>query len=723
MRSLLGIIRPMTTGHTENDAMCFQKANDKFPSSFAGARHADYNCLSISGSFQQYEDAGTRLLLYGEVYNTSEIAALLSVPPTENTAALIHTLVTTKGIDAIKNVNGQFIIFFYDSVQNKVSIVNDHMGVQQLLYHFCDGLLLFGSEVKFLLTHPECPGGIDWESGLKRPQPHTVLGSYKSYNTWFNGIQLMPEGSILEIDLKTGNMSARPYWRPQDTKPSPADARTAAEVMEEYIALLEDAIKIRMTGDGMTHSLMSGGLDSSAICGLAAKNGPLETFSIINQTTVLEGTTSFCHTMAEELNFKNAQFLVPYHELCFNAALWKQRVWRAESPVNHTDSLTKTMLHYGIRKYAPEVTSLLTGTGSDQLNGGLVHYIVPDAGTGADNWDNFRDAIVDTEYKLQINRDEEQLWQMRKLVNTDYLSQVSGIATEQNAWQVYIDGATHSEAFSLLWDEQRASASHGHITRYPFLDYRIVEFTAAIPPHLHKHLFYDKQILRVPSRAFLPQYIVDKPKKPYELPEYDFRAELFNHLTQDNEQSLFTAAFGDINVPHPVINKKQLYTRILAMREKPEIMELQNIMHIINLALLEQLADKDERALDYESTLETPMHVKFDDPETALSFLRKRLGALTTDELIDRPLKFGENCSLLLDTQSNKYYLSKRNNLTYELDDDNADWKKFLMNIDNKSTTRQILEKAGIVYSDVEEFFMISLKEQILVINDKQIGY
>jgi len=724
MNPLLGVLNnPKSAKKTDSYAKCFNDAKHKFPSTFINAGNFISDSLNILGNFQHATEGDDSVCFYGEIFNRNELAAITSLSSSANDASMVLALISAQGLDAVKLINGQFIIIYYQLSQNTVSIISDHIGVQQLLYYCDEDILLFGSEVKLLMTHPHCPKGIDWAAALRRPQPQIALASYKSHGTWFKGINLLPEGSILQIDLVTFEASIKRYWKIQDIVPATNDTRTAEQVMVQYAALLEDAVKIRMEHIGTTHSLLSGGLDSSAICSLAARNGHIETFSIINQTTLLEDTTSYCTKMAAEMNFENKQFLIPYHRLCFNADLWKQRVWRAESPVNHTDSLTKTLLHYAIKKNNPEVKHLLTGTGSDQMNGGLVGYIAQITDDPNETWENFQNEILDVERKSLIARSEDSLWQCRKFVSREFLAVISGKEIEKNPWMIYVEGCTHAEEFSLLWDEQRASASHGHITRYPFLDYRIAEFIASVPERLHKDLFIDKRILREPSKNFLPEYIVNKPKMPYNLPEYDFRAELYTFLTTDGPSSLFHAAFGDFETPHPVIDKKMLYSRIQEMHKNPEILEWLNIMHIINLGLLEQIAEKNEQDLNYEVLMDVPACISFDEPDTTISQLRHNLDILTTDQLLNLPLKFAHNCSFLIDIKSNKYYLSKNNKLLYEVDQEYKHWKKFLMAIDNTQSTQQLLDATEITFADIEEFFTISLKEQILVTNDKKIGY
>ncbi len=729
MIPFVGIIR--ATGSavaTEQDVACFGALARRFPKAFGTAVRAEAPGVQLLGTFQSYKSEEVfQTFFSGTVFNRDEVASLAggTLRNYADDAALVHALIQKKGTGAVKHVNGQYVIIYCDRSKRQVSIINDHLGIQQVLYHQGSGFLIFGTEAKFLQAHAECPKGVDWASSLRRPMPNSLLAGYESYSTWFDGINLLPEATIMTTDLTSGITTMGKYWNPHEAvRSSAGDSRTAQQVMDEYMALLDDAVRVRMTQEGTTYSLLSGGLDSSAVCALAARRGSIETYSIINQTTALEGTTLFCHWMSRDMGFKNSQFLVPYHRLGNDHRLWMQRVWRAESPVNHTDSLTKTMLHYAIAADEPRAVNILTGTGSDQMNGGLVGYVAAMADTMHESWGNFHNAVLDAEHTRFIRREEQALWDMRKLIDRNFLSSLTGRDLLQNPWMSYIDGAIHAQAYSLLWDEQRASASHGHSTFYPFMDYRLAEFIAAIPQHLHRELFYDKQILREPSKKILPDYIANKPKMPYNLPEYDTRVQDYEFLTADNSDSLFRAAFGDVDTPHPAVNKKELYNRILAMRRKPVIGEWLNIMHIINLGLLEQLADKDESDLDYESAIGLPEKIGFDDEEVTKVYLQQQLGILSTDELVDKPVKFAEDCSLLFDTKSNKYYLSKRNNLTYEIDEvEYANWKRFLDKVDNKLTTREIMQELGIAYSDIQEFFDLSLKEQILTITDKSTGY
>ena len=708
MNSFAGIIR--FPGNEANGQAWVRQLRQDFPGHFRTAQGFEHGALTMIGrafeasSFNEKTDS--QVFFDGEIFNKEALGE-----QGINNATLVHTLLLEKGMSAVENINGQFLIVH--CAGNKVQLINDHSGIQQVFYHRSKNALLFASEIKFLLAHEDCPKEIDWESALRRPTPVNVLSSYINYGTWFKGISLMPEASICTIKTSSGEIIFEKYWDAISTTiPQPDDARTAADVMREYMELLEDAVKIRMQDEDTAYSFLSGGLDSSAICALAAKHKPVETFSIITQTTCLEDTTAVCNDLAKELGFDNTQFMVPYHEINFDKLLWKQRLWRAESPINHTDSLTKTLLNYGIAQKKPAVKYVLTGTGSDQYNGGLARYIVNDEESLAKSAASLMRAVKDAETRKLIARDDEGLWKMRHFINRDYLANISGEKTEANTWMYYVKSALHIETYSLLWDEVRAASAHGHSARFPFLDYRFAAFFAAIPQRLHEELFYDKQILRVPSKKLLPEYVLSKPKAPPYRPEYDYRFRLFDYLTS-GEDSLLAAAFGDVATPHPVIDKQHLYNRVAALKKKPEIMEWLDVMHLINIGLLEKMAGKTEADMAYEKGV-APEEICFDDATAARNILEKRLAIKTKEEWLNEPLAFADGCSLVEDKRSGILYLSKKNALTYELDDEYADWKTFLFAINGERSARQILLAQNIALDAVEEFLDLAAAEQIL---------
>ncbi|MEI8203403.1 MAG: asparagine synthase-related protein, partial [Bacteroidota bacterium] len=639
----------------------------------------DNHALLIS---QEIEKGKNIIFFNGEIYNKEEINREFGIKILKNTTfeeniEFVYHIIQLKGLEAIKKINGQFIIIYADFEARKVYIINDHLCIRQLYYYQGKNIFLFGSEIKFLLFHPECPKEIDWETSLKRPQPTTVVSCFNSYKTYFKDVNLLPEASILQIDTTNCKTKLQTYFHIDDFQnyDFQADKRTSEEVIVEYFNLLKDSIHIRAKKMGTTYSLLSGGLDSSAIAALCSKYHKTETFSILTQSTYTEGYTDLSRKLAKHLKLKNTQFLIPVHEIIFNTDLWKQWIWRIESPINHIDSLTKTLLHFAIGKKRPEVKGVLTGTGSDQLNGGLARWMAIEGQNEDESWKNFHDSIIEVENRKLINNPDGDLWNFRNFINRDYLKFLSGKETEKNSWQFYMKGALHSELYSLRWDEMRASNYYGHETHFPFLDYRFIELIAKIPPRLHKDLFYDKQILRKPFEGMLPDYIINKPKAPGILDEYDFRFKLFDFLT--NDSIFMEEALSNENLS--VVNKTFLLDRIHKMKEIPEIYEWNNIMHLLNLGLLEKMAGKTEKEMEIETFSGEPFELNFKNEKQTKIFLDTRLCIKNKFVILHKPLKFMPDCSLLFDKLNNTYYLSRSNVMVFEIEPQYKDWLKFLI--------------------------------------------
>jgi asparagine synthase (glutamine-hydrolysing) len=518
----------------------------------------------------------------------------------------------------------------------------------------------------------------------------------------------------MTLDLQTGSVAKRTYWNPYAGIDASADTRSAQQVMDEYMELLDDAVRIRIQDDDTAWSFLSGGLDSSIICALAARYKPLETFSIITRTTLLENTSEPCTRLARDLHFRNTQLAVPYHRLTFSPELWKKRVWRAESPFNHTDSLTKTLLHDAVRRLYPQAGYALTGTGSDQLNGGLARWIVEDADTPEENWQNLLDRVQEAERRHLLPERLHALWGARRYLSRDFIGRVAGQMPEDNPWMYYIKSNLHINRFVLLWDENRAASAHRHSARYPFYDHRFVEFIARVPQRLQGELFFDKQILRVPAERYLPDYILHKPKAPAIAGMYDHRFQMYQSLLNPQKLDLLEEALGPVSEPHPAIDKKALVKELERLCREPNHIAWQYLFNVINLGLLEKLPFQNEASMQYEDELQPFLETLTVLNAPAFSRLSQGMDILPETELLVRPLHFCDGCSLVSEHRSGRTYINKNETLAYELDEENPAWRQFLFAIDGERSTTAILNEMAAGFDEIRDYFYLCLKEDIL---------
>ncbi len=715
MHSFCGIVTTLSGSHDFN----IETLRTKFPTAFSKASiFLDNPCQLMGDLRRSTMPNGSILYCCGEIYNANTQS-----DPQKQLAQLHHRVEQVGLHTAATELNGRFLLCYLDARSQKFQILTDQVGIQQVFYHQGQGFLLFGSEIKFLLQHPLCPKTIDWKNALRRSIPFEVLDGEKNYHAWFKDVFLLEEATNLSIDLKTGVFEKKTYWNPytggHEGRAQP-DERSAQQVMDEYMELLEDALRIRIHDQDTAFSFLSGGLDSSILCAMAARIKPLETFSIITQTTLLEETTELCDRLAKDLHFGNTQFVVPYHRLAIDSDLWKKRVWRAESPFAHTDSMTKTLLHDAIRRLHPNIPYTLTGTGSDQLNGGLARWIVEDSATQEDSWKNMIGKVKEAELSYQLPERIHALWGARNFLQRDFVASISGQAMEQNPMQYYIKSNVHINQFVLLWDENRAAYSHRHSARYPFLDHRFLPFMYQIPERLHGELFYDKQILRVPAARYLPDYILNKPKAPANTGRYDRRFEIYKSLINPHKLDLLEEALGPLNEPHPVIDKKALIAELQRLEREPNHKAWQYLLNVINLGLLEKLHTQDEASMGYEDEMQNMMETVSGMNPATTERLRKNLDIVAEEDLLRRPIQFAEGCSLVTEHPSSKVFLNKNEILVYEIDDENPSWKKFLFAIDHQQSTAELIKTLGIDFDDIREYFYLCLKETILEIDSNQ---
>lgn len=707
MHSFYGIISTHTGAYEIN----FNALSTKYPTAFGAAATFSDASLRLMGDVSRSAlPNGSALYCCGEFYAANAAA------DKQKQLEQLHRRVEQIGLPAAAaELNGRFMLCYLDDTRRKAQILTDHLAIQQVFYYQGTGFVLFASEIKFLLQHPRCPKTIDWQNALRRSLPFEVLDGEKNYHAWFKDIFLLEEATALHIDLQTGNSEKRAYWNPYEDghEGGAQQERSAQQVMDEYMALLEDAVRIRIQDSDTAFSFLSGGLDSSILCAMAARIKPTDTFSIITQTTLLEETTQLCDRLAKDLHFGNTQFVVPYHRLAIDSDLWKKRVWRAESPFAHTDSMTKTLLHDAIRRLHPNIPYTLTGTGSDQLNGGLARWIVEDSDTQEESWKNMIGKVVEAERRHHLPERLHALWGGRRFLQRDFVETISGQSVERNPMRYYIKSNVHINHFVLVWDENRAAYSHRHSARYPFLDPRFLPFMFNIPERLHGELFYDKQILRVPAARYLPDYILNKPKAPANLGMYDRRRAIYESLINPHQLDLLEEALGPLHEPHPVIDKIALVAELERLTLQPDYKAWQYLLNVINLGLLEKLHTQDEVSMGYEDAMQTVMETVTElNPATA-NRLRKHLDIVPEEELLRRPLQFAEGCSLVTEHRSGKIYLNKNEILVYEIDEEEPAWRSFLWAIDNTRSTVQLLEDLNLDFEQIEDYFHLCLKEAI----------
>ena len=320
--------------------------------------------IAVNGEFYGYELIQKELERSGHRLRTrsdSEIA--------------LH-LYEQSGVHCLQKLRGEFAVVLWDSVNRTLFAVRDRFGIKPLFYALHEGKVYLASEVKALFA-AGVPARWDPESiysygGLDRHQASTL----------YEGIFQIPPGHYM---LVTGdNVRVEKYWDFNYPKAGDASSpRTDAEYAEEFRQTLDEAVRIRLRADVPVGCYLSGGIDSCAILGLAARHQrtPIRAFTLtFDRPEYNEGEVA--KEMAAKAGAEYFPVPIRQDEL---ADGFSDAVAQSETICVNAHGVAKYLLSRSVRDAGYKV--VLTGEGSDEILAGYMHFrrdVAPRSGNGID---------------------------------------------------------------------------------------------------------------------------------------------------------------------------------------------------------------------------------------------------------------------------------------------------------------------------------------------------
>jgi asparagine synthase (glutamine-hydrolysing) len=488
----------------------------------------------------------------GEVYNyralREELAAKGHRFRTKSDTEVILRAYEAWGQDCVPRLRGMFAFAILDRRGGPAAgpllfLARDRVGKKPLYYHQAPARFVFGSEIKALLAHPEVPGRVN------RPAVPLYLtyGYVPAPETLFEGIAELPPGHTLL--LKDGQVRLHEYWDvPCPTQAAPDLAE--AEVIPQLRALLEEAVRVRLVSDVPLGAFLSGGVDSTAVVALMARQGgaPVKTFAI-----GFEGEPSF-----NELEYSRqaARFYgTEHHEFVVqpDAIELLPRLIRHHDQPFADSSAIPTFL---VSKLAREhVTVALTGDGGDELFAGydrfaaarlaMTYRRLPGAlraalpgllrsfseSTAYDGWVRRARRFVEHASLPLV----EQYLAWVSVFQREFLNElVAGVGREDLARHVegffervkeadplsrllYVNAKTYLPG-DLLVKSDRMTMANSLEVRCPFLDHELLEYAAGIPSHLKLKGLTTKYILKRALEGLVPAEILRRKKHGFGAP-------------------------------------------------------------------------------------------------------------------------------------------------------------------------------------------------------------
>ncbi len=527
-----------------------------------GLGSARLSILDLAGGDQPIhnEDRTVWVVYNGEIFNHPELRVELEAGghrfyTRTDTELLVH-LYEDHGFGFLEKLNGQFAFALWDKKRKLLFLARDRLGIRPLFYRRQGARLLFGSEIKAIFADPSVPREID---------PQTLADVFTCWSpvgaeTAFRGIEQLLPGHFAVFEEKA--LRTARYWslvftdgREQQKK------REEAAYREELEALLHDATKIRLRADVPVGAYLSGGLDSTYVTALVKKrfDNRLRTFSV-----------SFSDGRFDEAPFQESavKVLATDHAMirCTDRDIGEalpEVVWHTEVPLTRTAPVPLFLLSGLVRESGFKV--VLTGEGSDELFAGydifkedrirrfwarrphsrwrplLLRRLYPDIfrgesrkteaflraffGKSLENvgsplyshqvrWENT--AHIKTFFSDELRRQVEPLPSLEERVSAALPADFMHWHPLSRAQFLEINLFLSNYLLSSQGD--RVAMGHSVEGRFPFLDYRVVQFGSRLPPRLRLNGLADKYLLRQAAKEIIPPTIAARSKQPYRAP-------------------------------------------------------------------------------------------------------------------------------------------------------------------------------------------------------------
>ncbi|MGB5014661.1 MAG: asparagine synthase (glutamine-hydrolyzing) [Pyrinomonadaceae bacterium] len=511
-------------------------------------------------------DRNVAIVYNGEVYNHADyrdelIADGYKFQNHSDTETILH-LYEKHGRDCVEYLRGMFAFAIWDSGKQELFIARDRLGVKPFYYvHDRDGNFFFASEIKALLEAGAVKAEINFNALPDQFANHGTSGD----ETLYAGVKRLLPGHTLT--WSDGKLDIREFW---DLSYEPKhDARSDAEYIDEWRELFRRSVELRLMADVPLGMFLSGGIDSSAIAAMMSTmvNEPIKTFSV-----------AFSERDANELEYARLvakTFSTDHHEITITPEQFFEAlpnlVWHEDEPIGF---LASVPLYFVSKLAAEHVKVVLTGEGADEMMAGYGRY--PKALQLLNYGEKYesitpsflRDAVrggvatlpggIATKLErtfLTRGADIENLFfdnfgvfpkAMQKQLFSREISEKfenRNPYVRQNAWLEKCDAEdvldkllyadTRTYLHELLMKQDQMSMAASIESRVPFLDHRLVEFTARMPREMKLRGSTTKWILREAMKGILPAEIIDRPKMGFPVPVGNWFRGPFKHIVDE----------------------------------------------------------------------------------------------------------------------------------------------------------------------------------------------
>ena len=523
--------------------------------------------LDLQGGNQPITDAarGATIAFNGEIYNHLELRRDL-----ERGGWRYHSHTDTETVlqaflewdtGCFERLRGMFALAIWIEPENRLILARDRMGIKPLYFAQRGGDLYFGSEMKAIFVHPE----IDRSLSLRGLDCYLSLNYVPGPWTLVEGIRKLPPGCWLE--WRDGSIRTESYWRvpfPADHAGLLKDRRAAQDELER---LLRQAVAEHLLSDVPLGIWLSGGMDSSTLLHYAAQASAskIKTFSISFRGCSFD-ETSYTREVARLYGSEHHEAdIADFDDL---PAAIETFAYYSDEPNADAGAVPVWLLSQLTKRHA---TVALSGEGADELFGGYLTHRASLLARAARRLPTWSLKLMQAATRLFAVSDEK--------IGFEYMAKrfLEGCRMPPEKAHVYWNGtfaaadkrallcaplpgeldgildelaAAGDQLAAYLWFDQkyflpdniltkvdRISMAHAVEVRPPFLDHRIVEFAAGLPPELRIEMcagrWRQKVILKELMQGKLPPRILSRKKTGFDIPAHEWLRERLRPLLED----------------------------------------------------------------------------------------------------------------------------------------------------------------------------------------------
>ena len=497
------------------------------------------------------EDESIHVVFNGEIYNYRELRRQLEqrghiFRTDSDTEVLVH-LYEDHGAELCKQLRGMFAFAIWDARRQELLLARDHLGQKPLFIYRDHEKLVFGSELKAVLAHPNIDRSIDPAA----IQDYLTFGFIPGQRSIFGRVSKLPAAHLLRISLSQFQGSPQRYWQLSFEH----EDRSSVEDWQQRIdAALRESVNAHLVADVPVGAFLSGGLDSSAVVALMAglRSDPVRTFSIgFHEEEFSE--LPFAREVARHFGCHHTEEIVTPEA----ARDLDDLVFLYDEPFADASALPTMAVS---RLAAQHVKVVLSGDGGDELFGGYARYshdlkeaklrncipamvrsmvLKPMAAVWPKaDWlprplrlktllQNLSNNPAEA-YANTVSACRQSL--RRRLLNPDFATSLNGhhpefaiITAFQHGHRDALSGMLSADTNVLLPDDfltkvDRASMGFGLEVRPPLVDWKLMELAASMPSELKIRNGSRKWMLKQLFESRLPKDLVHRRKQGFEIP-------------------------------------------------------------------------------------------------------------------------------------------------------------------------------------------------------------